>query len=218
MFGKFITFEGADGSGKTTALHYVAEQLTAAGHSVLTTREPGGSELGDHLRTLLFREDTLPLTEMLLLAAGRAQHIEQVIKPALLQGKIVLCDRFADSTYAYQGAGRGYTEKVLQLEELVCGDFAPHQTLYFDVSLEESLRRLAQRSSDKGEVNRLDGESLDFKRRVLAGYGLRFETHKHRMYRIAAETSLEEVQAQLRDWITYELTPTIGKRDLKVVK
>lgn len=218
MFGKFITFEGADGSGKTTAAHYVAEQLTAAGHSVLTTREPGGSELGDHLRTLLFREDTLPLTEMLLLAAGRAQHIEQVIKPALLQGKIVLCDRFADSTYAYQGAGRGYTEKVLQLEELVCGDFAPHQTLYFDVSLEESLRRLAQRSSDKGEVNRLDGESLDFKRRVLAGYGLRFETHKHRMYRIAAETSLEEVQAQLRDWITYELTPTIGKRDLKVVK
>lgn len=218
MYGKFITFEGADGSGKTTALHYVAEQLTAAGHSVLTTREPGGSELGDHLRTLLFREDTLPLTEMLLLAAGRAQHIEQVIKPALLQGKIVLCDRFADSTYAYQGAGRGYTEKVLQLEELVCGEFAPHQTLYFDVSLEESLRRLAQRSSDKGEVNRLDGESLDFKRRVLAGYGLRFETHKHRMYRIAAETSLEEVQAQLRDWITYELTPTIGKRDLKVVK
>ena len=218
MFGKFITFEGADGSGKTTALHYVAEQLTAAGHSVLTTREPGGSELGDHLRTLLFREDTLPLTEMLLLAAGRAQHIEQVIKPALLQGKIVLCDRFADSTYAYQGAGRGYTEKVLQLEELVCGEFAPHQTLYFDVSLEESLRRLAQRSNDKGEVNRLDGESLDFKRRVLAGYGLRFETHKHRMYRIAAETSLEEVQAQLRDWITYELTPTIGKRDLKVVK
>ena len=218
MFGKFITFEGADGSGKTTALHYVAEQLTAAGHSVLTTREPGGSELGDHLRTLLFREDTLPLTEMLLLAAGRAQHIEQVIKPALLQGKIVLCDRFADSTYAYQGAGRGYTEKVLQLEELVCGEFAPHQTLYFDVSLEESLRRLAQRSSDKGEVNRLDGESLDFKRRVLAGYGLRFQTHKHRMYRIAAETSLEEVQAQLRDWITYELTPTIGKRDLKVVK
>ena len=218
MYGKFITFEGADGSGKTTALHYVAEQLTAAGHNVLTTREPGGSELGDHLRTLLFRKDTLPLTEMLLLAAGRAQHIEQVIKPAFLQGKIVLCDRFADSTYAYQGAGRGYTEKVLQLEELVCGDFAPHQTLYFDVSLEESVRRLVQRSSDKGEVNRLDGESLDFKRRVLAGYGLRFETHKHRMYRIAAETSLEEVQAQLRDWITYELTPTIGKRDLKVVK
>ncbi len=218
MYGKFITFEGGDGSGKTTAARFVAEQLTAAGHQVLLTREPGGSGVGDKLREIVLSEHVAPMTELLLFAAARAEHIEHVIKPALQQGKIVLCDRFTDSTYAYQGAGRGFVEQVLQLEDLVCGNFAPHQTLYFDVSLEESIRRLTQRSGDGGETNRLDAEELDFKRRVLVGYGLRFETHKHRMYRIAAETSLEEVQAQLRDWITYELTPTIGKRDLKGVK
>ena len=201
MKGSFITIEGPDGSGKTTALHYVAELFRQRGYEVVMTREPGGCEVSEKIRTLVLQEQLHPITELLLFGAARAQHIHDTIKPALRAGKIVLCDRFSDSTYAYQGAGRGYAEEVTTLEKLAQDGFEPDMTLFMDVSVNTSEARLSARSQDGGENNHFDKEQRDFKRRVHAGFGVRYVSHKQRMYRIDAEGSFESVQAQLRDWV-----------------
>src|SRR5258708_880487 len=178
--GKFITFEGLDGSGKSTQIAKLARGLRARGISVTMTREPGGTATGEKIREVLLHSATSglsPSTEMALMFASRAQHIHEVILPALAEGRVVLCDRFTDSTEAYQGGGRKLGSKpVLQLHELLCGNLQPDLTILLDnevsVTVERARRRNRQHKSrrpDKDE-NRFDQENRAFFARVRHAY------------------------------------------------
>jgi dTMP kinase len=193
--GAFITLEGPDGSGKTTNVDYLAEQVRQLGYDVILTREPGGSDIGEDIRTLVINKRMPAMAELLLMYASRADHVEELIKPALRQGKIVISDRFSDSTFAYQGHGRGLREETLAIEEIVLKGFEPDWTLYFDVSLGTSLSRLAARS---GKSDRFDTEDVAFRQKLYNGYQERFAMHLARMYSIDAELTPEEVRDQVR--------------------
>ncbi|MFU8814081.1 MAG: dTMP kinase [Pseudomonadales bacterium] len=170
--GRFITLEGGEGVGKSTNLGFVAGRLRAAGLEVVTTREPGGTPLAEAIRQLLLTvspEPIAPLTELLLVFAARAQHLARVIEPALARGAWVLCDRFTDATYAYQGGGRGLDGEVIAtLEKLVQQGLEPDLTLYLDLSLEAAQARLGDRERD-----RFEREELDFFQRVRDAYAAR---------------------------------------------
>ena len=165
MRGKFITFEGIDGSGKSTQLRMMASELRYRGFDVLTTLEPGGTPLGRRLReAFLETEETVsPLAELLLFAADRAQHVNFLVKPALEEGKIVISDRYADATFAYQGAGRGFDEKTVnQVIKLATSGLKPDLTLFFDISVENAILRTKSRDQDEAIKNRMDKETADF--------------------------------------------------------
>lgn len=178
--GKFITFEGLDGSGKSTQLARLARSLRARGFSVTLTREPGGTAAGERIREVLLHSSThglSPFTEMALMFASRAQHIQEVILPALAEGRVVLCDRFTDSTEAYQGGGRKLGSKpVLQLHEVLCGNFQPDLTILLDndvsVSVERARRRNRKHRNHRPEKdeNRFEQESRAFFGRVRNAY------------------------------------------------
>lgn len=204
MQGKLITLEGCDASGKSTNLPYLAELLKSKGYLVDCTREPGGTLVGEKIRDLLLGEQMTPMAELLLFAAARAEHIETFIKPALAAGYIVLCDRFADSTYAYQGVGRGYNNSVLALETMVHSGFEPNHTLFFDVTLAESQKRLIARTE---QFDHFDAETIAFKTKVHQGYQTRFQQNKHRMHRIDAMLSPNWVQVQIKDWVNKIFVP-----------
>lgn len=191
----FITFEGIEGVGKTTHLKWMAEQLRQAGIAVLTTREPGGTPMGEEIRDILLahrHERVAPLTELLLMFAARAQHMDTVIHPALERGRWVLCDRFVDATYAYQGGGRGVEiDLIAKLEHLVLGDFKPDLTLLFDAPTLVGLNRLKGRG---GVQDRFEQEKLDFFERVRLVYKTRAEQDRKRYKIIDASQSLHEVQ------------------------
>ena len=176
--GFFITFEGLDGSGKSTQLKRLANSLRARGHAVTTTRQPGGTEIGDQIRAVLLHSKTqnvAPLAEMALMFADRAQSIQQIILPASEQGQIVLCDRFTDSTEAYQGGGRGLgSEIVLALHRTLCGDLWPDLTLLLlpnlDASLARARRRNQRQQAHGGDENRFEAEERAFYERVFLKY------------------------------------------------
>jgi dTMP kinase len=182
--GKFITFEGLDGSGKSTQLDKLARSLRALGHSVTITREPGGTTTGEKIRDVILHSATSglsPLTEMALMFASRAQHIHEIILPALSEGRIVLCDRFTDSTEAYQGAGRKLgTKLVLQMHEILCGDLQPDLTIVLDNDVAFSIGRARRRNlkvkagrSEKNlekDENRFEQENTAFFGRVRHAY------------------------------------------------
>ena len=179
--GRFITFEGLDGTGKSTQIEKLAKALRARGLSVLMTREPGGTATGEKIRHLILDSATTQLSsmaEMALMFASRAQHIKEVIQPALAEGKIVLCDRFTDSTEAYQGAGRKLgSEPVLELHRILCGDLQPDLTLLMDSDIASSVdraRRRNQKTSKNGRArkdeNRFEQENRAFFARVRNGY------------------------------------------------
>jgi dTMP kinase len=179
--GKFITIEGLDGCGKSTQLTRLADFLRNAGFDLVVTREPGGTGIGDRIRALLLDSSTAglsPMAEMALMFAARAQHLREVILPALQQGKVVLCDRFTDSTEAYQGGGRNLgSEPVLQLHRVLCGDIRPDATLLMDsepaVSVARARRRNRDRSSSAAcepDENRFEQESRAFFERVRGAY------------------------------------------------
>ena len=194
--GKFITLEGTEGVGKSTNVTAVVECLEGAGLAVVVTREPGGTELAEAIRELLLAvrdEPMASMTELLLVFAARAQHIAQVIAPALAAGKWVVCDRFTDATYAYQGGGRGFDDDVIsQLETLVQGQLRPDLTVYLDVSVEVAASRIAAREHD-----RFEREQLEFFRRVRARYLSMAESQSR--YRIVdAGNDLATVQADVR--------------------
>jgi dTMP kinase len=167
MRGRFIVFEGIDGAGKSSHLAEAMEILSIAGKDPLLTREPGGTVLGETLRDLLLNQPMTAQTECLLMFAARQQHIQETIEPAVAAGRWVLCDRFTDSTYAYQGGGRGFdVEKIRQLETWVQADFAPDHVLLFDLDPAEAARRRAKaRAADKFE-----SEDLAFFSRVREAY------------------------------------------------
>lgn len=171
----FITFEGPDGSGKSTQINLIVEHLSRLGHQVLCTREPGGTAIGNQVRQVLHDVNNTEMSaraEILLYSASRAQLVEQVILPHLAQGGIVLCDRYADSTYAYQGYGRQLDFDTLRLiTHFATQGLKPDLTIYLDVSVEEGLRRKsAANVSGEGEWNRMDQLELAFHQRVRAGY------------------------------------------------
>jgi dTMP kinase len=175
--GTFITFEGIDGSGKSTQLRLLNNYLRAHGCQVLITREPGGTTLGLRLREVLLdaAEEVDPVTELLVFAADRAQHVRRKVRPALESGAVVISDRYADATIAYQGAGRGFPpELISQIVQLATGGLKPDLTLLFDVSIEESVSRTTRRSTGKSSGrsgrDRLDIEAAEFHARVRDAY------------------------------------------------
>lgn len=204
--GRFITVEGVDGAGKTTALAHLAACLHEQGVDVVRTREPGGTELAESIRGLLTGTDgEAPTedTETLLMFAARAQHLERLIRPALAAGQWVLCDRFTDATYAYQGGGRGMpVGRIRSLEAWVQGDFRPHRTLLFEVPVAEGWRR---RARVRGEPDRFEEEGLAFLEQVQAGYRAQAEAEPDRIKRINAGRDWPEVARDLDAWCHEEV-------------
>jgi len=190
--GRFVTFEGIDGAGKSSHVEALADWARTRGAEVVLTREPGGTPLAERLRELFLHEPMDPLTEALLVFAARRDHLRQVIEPALARGALVLCDRFTDATFAYQGAGRGFDLAVLaQLEAWVQAGRQPDLTLWFDVApIEAARRRAAARSAD-----RLEREDEAFFTRVRDGYAQRAHAAPARFARIDAGQALEAVRA-----------------------
>ncbi len=193
--GIFITIEGPEGAGKTTILTMLSEQLQQDGYQVMTTREPGGIAIAEQIRQILLNKDNTMMderTEALLYAAARRQHLVEKVVPALQSGAIVLCDRFVDSSLAYQGYARELgIEEVLNINEFAIEDTMPDLTLYFDIQPEEGLRRI--HANSEREVNRLDLESLSFHEKVRAGYLLLAKSFPKRIKVIDASQRKEEV-------------------------
>lgn len=192
--GKFLTIEGTEGVGKSTNLAFVRDWLSAQGIEVVVTREPGGTPLAEEIRRLLLskREELVDESaELLLVFAARAQHLTQVIKPALARGAWVLSDRFTDATFAYQGGGRGLNKSTIeQLEQLVQGDLRPDLTLILDIDVELGLNRARQR----GELDRFESETIGFFERVRNAYRQRASVAPERYALVDAGQTLEEVQ------------------------
>lgn len=173
MAGTFITFEGIDGSGKSTQLRLLANFLRSQGCDVVVTREPGGTPVGLRLRAALLdaQEQVDPLTELLVFAADRAQHVRRVLRPALEAGQIVISDRYADATRAYQGAGRGFSPALIsEIVQLATEGLIPDLTLLFDLPVSESSARTRRRSESKQLEDRLDSEDAEFHNRVREAY------------------------------------------------
>lgn len=191
---RFITFEGIDGAGKSTHIRLLADRLRSAGASVVTTREPGGTELAETLRALVLQSSMDALTEALLVFAARRSHLRTLIEPALADGKTVLCDRFTDATFAYQGGGRGLELEVLvALERWVQQGRQPDLTLLFDVALTVA----AQRRSRDDAPDRFERQDAAFFERVREGYLARERAAPQRFARIDSNMPVEAVQAQV---------------------
>lgn len=197
MRGRFITIEGGEGGGKSTNIEHICRRLRAAGIEVVETREPGGTPISESIRELLLDHKQQKMTddtELLLMFAARSQHISQVIQPALDQGQWVVCDRFTDASYAYQGGGRGIAhERIAQLEQWVQGDFRPDLTLLLDLPVALGLERAGQRS----EPDRFERERLDFFERVRNRYLQMAEQEPGRYRVINAAEPLPTVKAQI---------------------
>ncbi len=195
--GWFITLEGGEGAGKSSNLAFIRQWLERAGHSVLMTREPGGTPLGERIRQILLYARDLEIStdvEALLMFAARAQHLSQVILPALAQGTTVVCDRFTDATYAYQGGGRGMpAERIAVLERWVQGDLRPDLTILLDVPVAVGLARARGRS----EPDRFEREQQEFFERVRACYRARARAEPGRMRIVDASLSPPEVERQI---------------------
>jgi dTMP kinase len=203
--GKLITFEGPDGSGKTGQMDILAKELIQGGYPILTTREPGGTFIGDQVRvTLLDLKNTsmVDRTEALLYQAARAQLVDEIIKPHLKEGGIVLCDRYADSTLAYQGYGHQNTvESLREIIHYATGGLTPDLTILLDLEPEVGL----QRRLDAGGLNRLDAYDINFHYRVRAGYLELMKADPDRWVIVDADQPFEDVQAELREILRQRL-------------
>jgi dTMP kinase len=222
--GTFITFEGIDGSGKSTQLRLLASFLRLKGYEVVATREPGGTPVGVRLRAALLdeQEQVDPLTELLVFAADRAQHVRRLLRPALESGHIVLSDRYADATIAYQGAGRGFAPQLIsEIVELATEGLKPDRTLLFDLSVAESIERLKRRAegrrrADKGD--RLDAEKEEFHTRVRNAY-LRMASDEPDRFRVIdSSASIEETHVRVKEalvpWLEAR-SPLVGAANVK---
>ncbi|SHI72321.1 thymidylate kinase [Malonomonas rubra DSM 5091] len=203
----FITFEGIEGSGKTTQIQRLTKLLHQQGHSVLQTREPGGCSIADQIRGILLHPDNAEMdsrAELLLYAAARAQHIEQIVRPALNDNKVVICDRFTDATIAYQGDGRGLDRDLIsQLNHLAAGNCRPGLTLLFDLPVETGLSRALQRESEQQNCTegRFEREKTEFHQRIRNGYLQLAKSEPQRVKIIQADRSPEQVFEQVRGFV-----------------
>lgn len=210
MSGLFVAFCGGEGSGKSTQLQLLADYAATHGIPMTRTREPGGTPLGQRLRSLLLATDTVaiePMAELLLMVADRVQHLAQVIRPALKQGHLVLCDRYVGSTLAIQGNGRGLDRSIiLDLHRRACGDLWPDLTIVLDIDpsigIERSREKLAERKLNEGRFEALD---LDFHRRVREGYLESAENFKGRYAVVDADRHVDEVHHDILDRIAPRL-------------
>ena len=196
MKGIFITFEGPDGSGKTTQMRLLSEYCGRQGWECVLTREPGGTPISEQIRNVILDTKNLEMDgrcEALLYAASRAQHVEEKIRPALEAGKVVISDRFMDSSIAYQAYGRQLGDDVRIINEFAIGGVQPDFTFFLDISPEAGLRRAASRKN----ADRLDKEKLDFHQRVYEGYKSLQEIYKDRFVRIDASRSIEEIHNEI---------------------
>jgi len=197
MKGKFITIEGGEGAGKSTLMDRLAGWLESNGRRVVSTREPGGTVLAEKIRAILLDDQHGELSsqsELLLVFASRAQHLEELIRPALARGDTVLCDRFTDASWAYQGGGRQMPDEwIAALEEMVHGDLKPDFTLLLDLPVEQGL----ERASRRGEADRFEQESLRFFNRVRQAYLARAESNPRRFEIIDASGDLDQVWVQI---------------------
>jgi len=196
--GRFITLEGIEGVGKSTNLEFVASMIRGAGHDLLVTREPGGTPLAEQLRRIVLHREDEPvpaLAELLLMFAGRCLHLENRIRPALAAGTWVLCDRFTDATYAYQGGGRGQpADRIEALEDWVHANLQPDLTILLDAEPEIGLAR----AETRGDSDRFEKERLEFFRRVRTAYLARAEQFPARFTVVNAARSLPEVRDDIR--------------------
>jgi len=218
--GKFITFEGLDGTGKSTQIEKLAKALRARGQSVLVTREPGGTATGEKIRHVILDSTTTglsPLAEMALMFASRAQHIREVIDPGLAQGKVVLCDRFTDSTEAYQGSGRKLgSQPVLELHRILCNGLQPDLTILMDSDLATSVERARRRNVAKTakagrfhkDENRFEQENRAFFGRVRNGYLAIARREPERVVVIDARGTPSQTHAKVLDVVTRKLRLT----------
>lgn len=199
MRGKFITFEGIDGAGKSTHIQSLADQLTARGKTVVTTREPGGTPLGEKLRALLLAEPMHLETEALLMFAARREHLAEVIEPALAAGTWVISDRFTDATVAYQGGGRGLSlDKLKVLEDWVHGHLQPDLTLLFDLPLAVAQARIGKERI----LDRFEQEEADFHERVRQCYLQRAGQSNGRIRVVQADRTVDEIKKSIEELIS----------------
>ncbi|MCG1023974.1 dTMP kinase [Sutcliffiella horikoshii] len=201
MKGLFITFEGPEGAGKTSVIQKLAKELEDQGYPIILTREPGGIAIAEQIRSVILDCDNTEMdarTEALLYAAARRQHLVERVIPGLKENKIVLCDRFIDSSLAYQGYARGIgVEDVLGINEFATEKMMPSLTVYFDIEPEAGLERIA--ANNKREINRLDQEKLDFHYKVKEGYDLVKEKYHDRYAVVDASKDFEAVCEQVRE-------------------
>ncbi len=199
--GLFITFEGTDGSGKTTQIKLLEEYMRTKERQVVLSREPGGTRVSEIIRDIILEpenKEIVPLTEMILYAASRAQHVAEVIDPAIRAGKIVICDRYVDSSYAYQGGGRGMDLKIIaDVNRIAINGTVPDITFFLDIDPEISIRR---RINSTG-ADRIEQEKLDFHRRVYDGYKKLSILYPDRIKTIDATRSIQEISAQINEYI-----------------
>ena len=195
--GKFITIEGTEGAGKSTSLNYIKDVLQQKGIDFITTREPGGTPIAEKIRELLLDKANTALcddAELLLMFAARAQHLNELIIPALQSGQWVISDRFTDATYAYQGGGRGLPwKKIAQLEQWVQGDLRPDATILLDIPVEQGMERVRSR----GETDRFEEEQMSFFSRIREAYLRLARENPQRYYIIDTRPAIEEVYQQL---------------------
>ena len=207
----FITLEGPEGSGKTSHLDRLANRIRQAGFDVVVTREPGGTRIGDEIRNTLLSMKNMEIdlkTEILLFQASRAQHVHELILPSLAEGKVVLCDRYADSTMAYQGYGyQTDLQELAQIIRFATGGLQPDLTLLLDVDIETGLKR---RSADKNNWNRLDAKEVAFHKRVRQGYLEMVAAQPDRWVVIDAAKPLDEVQQALQEAVLERLAAKTG--------
>ena len=201
--GRFITLEGIDGAGKSTHLPWIAGRLEAAGHAIVATREPGGTPVGEALRSLILREPMSHDSEALLMFATRREHLDRVIRPALARGDWVLCDRFTDATYAYQGGGHGVDlNRIRELEQWIHGDCQPDLTLLFDVPSGVSRARLERAQAEGRTLDKFEREAGAFFERVRAAYLERASDNPRRFRVIDSTRPLAQVRADLETHLT----------------
>ncbi|CAI2573632.1 Thymidylate kinase [Apilactobacillus kunkeei] len=197
MAGKFITFEGTDGAGKTTILNMVLDYLKEEmGDKLVTSREPGGNPIAESIREVILDRKNVDMdkrTEALLYAAARRQNIEQTVKPAIADNKLVICDRYLDSSIAYQGGGREIGEDAInEMNQFATEGFLPDLTIYFNLPVEEGLKRIAKNRAEE-EVDRLDVETIDFHNRVHAAYQRLAKANPKRIKSVDATQSIDDV-------------------------
>lgn len=212
MSGLFVSFEGGEGSGKTTQLKTLLAHLRAAGRDTVETRDPGGTPIGKQIRELLLdRENTrmAAIAELLLYEASRAQLVDEVIRPALREGRIILCDRFTDSTLAYQGHGRGLDrDLILRLNDLATGGLRPHLTLLLDLSPEVGLARARERLANPRTRDRIEEEVLSFHQRVREGYLAIAAAEPGRVLVLDASRGILAIEAEIRQRVEALLPPS----------
>jgi dTMP kinase len=220
MSGKFIVFEGVEGSGKSTQIQLAADwlqSLPGMGRSVIITREPGGTNLGRQIRQMLLNDPSNEIgnrTELLLYGADRAQHVESIVKPHLERGDLVLCDRFTDSTIAYQGYGRGFDRDEIDLVvRLATGGLQSDLTFWLDLDVTIGLQRVGLR----GQLDRMERANLDFHQRVRQGYQELANSYPNRIVRIDADRTAAVIQMEIQTILTQQEWFDLGRADTAIV-